>query len=114
MATSGLSGPYPLTTPGILAAVSSYNPGAYALGKTVENVFRIHYVGRSDVDVATRLQDHVSKWYPEFKFGYFQTAQAAFEKECHLYHNFSPPDNLVHPAKPQGSNHKCPVCGYLG
>jgi len=112
MATSGLSGPFPLTAPGILAAVSSYSPGTYALGQTLNNVFHIHYVGRSDADLAARLQTHVPKWYPEFKFGYFPTAKAAFEKECHLYHDFSPTDNIVHPAKPKGSGHGCPVCGY--
>jgi hypothetical protein len=111
MATSGLYGPYNLTGPGILAAVSSNGmPGAYALGRTnSSNVFEISYVGRSDSDVATRLQNWIGS-YAHFKFDYFSTAAAAFEKECQLYHDFNPPDNVVHPAKPANSNVKCPVC----
>ena len=108
MATTGLNGPYSLTGPGILAAVSGYSPGAYALGKSETGTFHVHYVGRSDTDVAARLQQHVEKWYPQFKFGYFQTAKAAFEKECHLYHDFNPPDNKVHPARPANENWRMP------
>lgn len=114
MANSGLSGPYTLSGPEILAKVTSNgNPGAYALGSTriSDNVFLISYVGRSDTDIAARLQDWVGS-YKQFKFGYFSTAEAAFAKECNLYHDFSPGlDNTVHPAKPGGSKSKCPRCG---
>jgi hypothetical protein len=111
MGTTGLYGNYDLTGPGILAAVSGHSPGVYALGKVENGTFYIHYVGRSDTDVSTRLQQHVTKWYPHFQFDYFGSAQAAFEKECQLYHDFSPPDNLVHPARPQNSTLSCPVRG---
>jgi hypothetical protein len=110
LANSGLSGPYNLTSAGISANVTLASAGAYALGDTKNGVFQIYYIGRSDDDVAGRLQEHVSKWYPQFKFGYFSTAKAAFEKECRLYHDFNPPDNQVHPAKPSGTNHGCPGC----
>lgn len=40
MATTGLSGPYNLTAEGVTASVKQKSPGAYALGKTVEEVFR--------------------------------------------------------------------------
>ena len=110
MPTSGLNGPYALTAAGVLTAVSSYSPGAYALGRSDGNTFYISYVGRSDTDVAARLQQHVSTPHPEFKFGYFSSAKAAFEKECHLYHDFSPEENKVHPARPRDANWKCPAC----
>ena len=114
MATTGLSGPYNLTTDGVSAAVRQKSPGAYALGATKDDSFAVHYVGRSDTDVAGRLQQHVSEWYPLFKCGYLASPKAAFEKECHLYHDFNPPDNKVHPARPSNSNWSCPVCNIFG
>jgi hypothetical protein len=116
MPISGLNGPYNLTGPGILAAVSSNGtPGAYALGQTntTNNAFVISYVGRSDTDIAARLQNWVGS-YPQFKFGYFLSAAAAFVKECQLYHDFNPPDNKVHPARPVNENWRCPVCKVFG
>lgn len=115
MANSGLNGPYTLSGPRILATVSRYSPGAYALGRTNsnDNTFLISYVGRSDTDVANRLQQHVGN-YAQFKFDYFQSESAAYKKECQLYHDFDPPDNQIHPAKPEGSSLSCPVCGYSG
>jgi len=113
MAASGLTGPYPLTNADIDANVTSVSSGAYALGYTKDNTFYIDYVGRSDVDLAKRLKDHVGK-YKRFKYGYFSTAKAAFEKECRLYHDFSPKDNDIHPARPSGSGWECPVCKVFG
>jgi hypothetical protein len=113
MASTGLSGPYTLSGDQILATVTSNgNPGAYALGHTDSaNAFVVSYVGRSDTDIAARLQNWVGS-YKQFKFGYFSTAGEAFAKECSLYHDFSPGlDNTVHPAKPAGSYLKCPRCG---
>ncbi len=109
MAASGLRGSYPLTTADISANVTKTSPGAYALGYTKDNTFYIDYVGRSDADVAKRLKDHVGK-YSRFKYEYYQSAKAAFEKECRLYHDFSPSDNKVHPDRPNGSGWACPVC----
>lgn len=110
MPSTGLSGPYGLTETGISANVTVKSPGAYALGKSEDGTFYVHYIGRSDADVAARLLQHVPKWYPEFKFGYFPTPKAAFEKECQLYHDFKPDDNEVHPARPSGTNWSCPRC----
>lgn len=109
MASTGLKGAYPLTEKGISDAVRSRSPGAYALGKVENDTFRISRVGRSDGDVAARLRQYVGK-YARFKFGYFPSAKAAFEKECHLYHDFGPPDNRVHPDRPDGTNWTCPRC----
>lgn len=110
MASSGLRGPYKLTSTGIDSAVTSTSAGAYALGKIIDNRFHIHYVGRADYDVATRLKDHVPRWYPDFKFEYYGGSLAAFKKECELYHDFNPPDNEVHPARPANTRYRCPRC----
>jgi hypothetical protein len=106
-------GPHPLTDTGVTLAVTSTSPGAYALGRMGEHgVFYIFYAGRSDDDVADRLKKHVAAPYPQFFFGYYPSAEAAYKKECWLYHTFRPADNKVHPAKPKNSWLACPECGY--
>ena len=111
MPSSGLSGPYPLTERTIDRIVTEISPGVYALGRSIpeKNTFRIKYVGRSDLDVNDRLHDH-EETYPEFKFKYYSTPKAAFEKECRVYHDFNPEDNSIHPDRPDGTNYECPVC----
>jgi hypothetical protein len=110
MPSSGLSGPYSLTTREVSRIVSKVSAGAYALGSTKDGVFHIYYVGRSDGDVAKRLQQHVIEWYPQFKFNFFPSAKSAFDKECNLYHDFNPSDNKAHPARPANTNWKCQIC----
>jgi len=115
MPNSGLHGPHSLTAAGVSSDVKGVGPGAYALGNTNDkNLFVISYVGRSDDDLAGRLQQHVLKPYLQFKYGFLPSSAAAFDKECRLYHDFSPPDNRVHPARPQGTNLRCPVRAVFG
>jgi hypothetical protein len=110
MATTGLSGPWPLTDDKIDALLKHASPGAYALGRAdKDNTLYVEYVGRSDNDLKKRLHDHVGK-YSAFKCDYFESAKAAFAKECHLYHDFKPAGNKVHPARPDKSNWTCPRC----
>lgn len=111
MASTGLNGPYALTAEVIDRVVTRTSPGAYALGRVdADGVFRVGYVGRSDSNVGDRLHDHVGK-YAKFKYGYHNTAKAAFDKECRLYHDFNPPGNDVHPSAPRGADWDCPVLG---
>lgn len=45
------------------------------------------------------------------------SAKAAFEKECHNYHDFGGKeklDNTIHPDRPAGSGWKCPCCKIFG
>lgn len=111
MASSNLLGPYELTSNKVDAVVADKSIGAYALGTVKNGVFYIYYVGRSDQDLNKRLKQHVGN-YDDFKFEYYDSAKAAFEKECHLYHDFKPRDNDIHPRRPTGSNWKCPVCEH--
>lgn len=113
MASSGLWGPFTLTENGINGNVTQTSAGAYALGRVEDGTFYIGYVGRSDKDVNDRLHDHVGT-HPKFKFEYYRSAKAAFEKECRLYHDFDPPGNDVHPGRPSGSGWKCPSCDIFG
>ena len=115
MATTGLHGPHALTAQGIDAVFKSASPGAYALGRQTAQGYYVDYVGRSDSDLPARLKQWAATGrYPHFKAGYLQTAQAAFEYECRLYHDFGGGtkrlDNDIHPARPQGSNWLCPHC----
>lgn len=110
-AATGLHGPHQLSNAGIEAVVRGVGPGAYALGEVDgAGTFRVHYVGRSDEDLNDRLKDHVGN-YSTFKYGFFNNAEDAYRKECTMYHDFSPPGNSVHPARPKGSRLTCPVCG---
>lgn len=112
MPALGMNGPYKLDKDTIDAKVTLKSPGNYALGKKNEKgTFLVGYVGRSDDDVNDRLKDWVGKTRrPLFKFSYATSAKAAFEKECNNYHDFDPPGNTNHPARPVGSNWKCPRC----
>ncbi|MCP5371093.1 MAG: hypothetical protein H6907_05105 [Hyphomicrobiales bacterium] len=112
MANSGLRGSYPLTNESIKEYVSRTSAGAYALGYVKDNSFYVGYVGRSDNDVAARLHSHIGR-YKRFKYEYYGSAKAAFEKECRIYHDFSPGGNKVHPDRPNGSGWKCPVCNIF-
>lgn len=112
MASTGLKGPYRLTSKKIDEVVTQTSPGVYALGRydSDNDTFYVKYVGRSDDDVNDRLHDWVGE-YSYFKFDYFPSAKAAYEKECRLWHDFNPTDNESHPDKPDGSGWECPVCG---
>jgi hypothetical protein len=114
MASTGLRGPFSLTDNGIKNEVLRTSPGAYALGDEKDSTFYVKYIGRSDSDVNDRLHDHVGGSYSKFKYEYYSSSKAAFEKECHLYHDFSPDANKVHPARPSGSSFKCPDCKVFG
>jgi hypothetical protein len=115
MPATGLTGPYSLTPGNIDRNVATRRIGAYVLGHTTGDSFYVDYAGRSDDDVGKRLKDHANEGkYKEFKYGYLPSAVAAFEKECNLYHDFSPSGNTIHPDRPKGSNMKCPRCKQLG
>ena len=106
---TGLYGPHPLEADSINAFAKGVGPGAYALGRVdSEGRFLVSRVGRSDSDLNKRLHDHEGD-YSQFKFAFYDTAKQAFERECQLYHDFDPPDNHVHPARPAGTNYSCPV-----
>jgi hypothetical protein len=113
MPNSGLRGPFPLSNTSIDNNVTYRAPGAYALGNSQADGFHISYVGRSDTDVNDRLKKHVGH-YVQFKYEYCSSPKAAFEKECNLYHDFTPPDNIIHPDRPAGSDWKCPRCYTFG
>lgn len=115
MARSGLLGPFNLTTAGIDFAVTKTSPGAFVLGSMGRHTFDIAYVGRSDSDVKAQLRRWVGM-YDQFKFRYFDSPVAAFEKECDLFHDFGGPtlDSRSHPSRPlRDRRWKCPRCSGI-
>jgi|SRR3989344_1673614 len=113
MADTGLYGQYSLSEEEIDRVVTQTSPGTYVLGHSSNGIFYVNYVGRSDNDIHFRLKDWVGK-YSQFKFGYFSSPKAAFEKECIIYHDFGGPtgqlDNKIHPQRPEDSGWQCPKC----
>ncbi len=108
-------GPYLLRGEDICRNVSGQLPGTYALGFTSDDCdFAVCYVGRSGQDVRRKLQLHTPELHPEFVFTYCRSEVEAFERECALFHELHPRDNIVHPAAPHGARVKCPVCGSRG
>ena len=114
MAQNGLRGPFALTDEVIDQEVGQNGPGAYVLEDSADLTnFHVDYVGRSDTDVNNQLHVHVGS-YKRFRYEYCSTAQAAFEKECILYHDFEPRDNPIHPQRPSSTQWKCPRCKLFG
>lgn len=116
MASLNMEGPYTLDYGTIEAKITRISSGNYALGeKNGGGTFLVGYVGRSDTDVKTRLKSWVGKTKkPLFKFSYASSDKTAFEKECENYHDFDPPSNDSHPARPAGTNWRCPKCSIFG
>ena len=113
MAVPTLSTPIALTERNIDTSVTSVAPGVYVLDKTTSGPWLNSYVGRSDTDLNARLKNWVGK-YGYFKAAYMDSAAAAFDAECELFHALAPTDNAVHPARPAHSNWVCPRCYIFG
>lgn len=110
---NGLRGPFALTDCIIDRVVTDRSPGAFLLDDSDDGGdFSVAFVGRSDLDVNNQLHVYVGR-YRRFKFVYCPSARAAFQKECGLFHDFAPRDN-IHPHRPRGSQWTCPRCTLLG
>ena len=117
MANLNMNGPYFFNKDKVDEVVTRTSAGNYALGYVNdENAFIVQYVGRADIDVNTRLKQHVGEPYKRFKFSYASSPKAAFEKECRNYHDFGESKKLknkIHPDRPQNSSWKCPCCAIF-
>ena len=114
MANLNMNGPYFFNKDKVDEVVTRTSAGNYALGYVNdENAFIVQYVGRADIDVNTRLKQHIGEPYKRFKFSYASSPKVAFEKECRNYHDFGESkklNNKIHPDRPQNSSWKCPSC----
>lgn len=109
-----LIGPTPLRYEQIRGAVDRVAPGAFALGYAAsDDGFCVLLVGRSDTDVKSRLIDQIGT-HSLFKYILSASPMLAFEKECELFHDFTPPYNRRHPQRAPGSKWTCPRCRWFG
>jgi len=117
MAILEMEGPYIFTSSEIDRIITRTSPGNYALGYTKDDgTFIVQYVGRSDTDVNRELKTRLDSKYKKFKYSYATSPKAAFEKECHNYHDFGGKeelDNEIHPSRPAGTGWKCPICSIF-
>jgi len=110
-ASSGLFGPYLLTDYEVRHNVIGGEIGVFALGFTAKDgVFYIDKVGRAEKDLVATLIKYEGI-YKEFKFKFYETEKASYEKECELFHLFRPRDNIAHPVRPKGTRLNCRICG---
>jgi hypothetical protein len=114
MASMNLEGPFPLSFEHIDRCVRPSGPGVFALGYPgPADVFYVNFVGRDDGDLRARLLDFIGSDVG-FKFRTLDSAQAAFHRECELFHAFRPPGNRIHPSRPRLTTWTCPRCRLLG
>lgn len=103
-----LLGPYSINLAGSMVTLSS--PGVYLLSRDGSTVA---YIGRSDMDIASRIRQSANEGYgyTYFWFEYTPSPREAYLKECEYYHRYNPPDNSNHPAVPFATNWRCPMIG---
>lgn len=105
-----LIGPYELSYDTLEKALPDGLCGVFALGHVdAAGIFRVQRVGRDDTNLRRCLQGLIGS-SSRFKFLKAVSPQAAFERECALFHKFRPPGNIIHPSRMQGSQWHCPVC----
>ena len=120
MASLGMLGPFALTDIDVNKRVPENVMGNYAFGyiDKEDGAFVVCCVGRSDFDlkkeIKQQMRNDCAKGCTHFMFSIAKSKKEAFEKECRNYHDFGECDclnNDIHPAKPAGTEYKCPVGG---
>jgi hypothetical protein len=104
-----LSGPFLIS--GVQFSLLLASPGAYVLSRDGQTA---HYVGRADRDLGERLRSSAKEGrYAHVWYEYAGSPSAAYRLECRYYHEYSPPDNLIHPSSPDGCFLLCDICPLL-
>jgi len=113
MASAGLMGPFRLNYDDVTNCIPRVAPGAFVLGhKGPDGRFYVDYVGRADQDVRGKLLELIGSGNL-FKYRCTSSAEAAFQAECELFHDFQPPGNRMHPDRAAGTNWECPRCRFF-
>lgn len=99
---------YRLTPDVIRTLVPHRVPGTYRLHLRGSVV----YLGRSDTNLRRRLLEHSANRRGEhFTWQVHRSAMTAYADECSQWHDLPAlAQNLVHPARPDGSVGRCPFC----
>jgi hypothetical protein len=111
-----LSGVIPLQPGDIDQTITRTAPGVYVIGTYAgdRRQVAVHTVGRSDDDLSATLKLHVSRPDWLFQYEYTETAEAAYQLECQLFHEHEP--TLIAPSHPAKTRRvfqepwQCPVC----
>ena len=90
------------------SSASVYVLGGIRKGLDGKPRFQIKMVSHVEGDLGTELRKHVGK-YKGFRFKFFRSTRNAFDKECHIFHEFRPIENINHPIPPRNTKFKCPV-----
>lgn len=105
-----LKGPFGLNFDTINDEIVDGCPGVFTLGFTDHlGRFCITYVGSAGAELKSVLRGFIGT-SQQFKFLLMPEHEAAFVKECELFHQFNPLGNFLHPERPAGSHWKCPRC----
>lgn len=84
--------------------------GVFALGHlSLAGSFVIASVGASYGSLRDELTGRIGT-ASHFRYRVYESHRQAFEKLCHMYHDFRPGGNIMHPARPRGSSWACPRC----
>ncbi|MBS1271989.1 MAG: hypothetical protein MAGBODY4_01125 [Candidatus Marinimicrobia bacterium] len=120
MVSLEMDGPYELSDKMVEKQAAPDTPGNYALGYlNEEGTFVVCYVGRSDDELQSKLLSWVGAIarYTHFEYSYADSAEEAYTKECHNYHDFGGSDNLYnsnHPYRKDKTDWTCPRCSFYG
>ena len=107
-ATASRALAFRLTPDVIRKVVPARRPGTYRLHRRDAVI----YLGRSDTDLRRRLLEHaISRRGDHFTWQIHTDAHTAWTDECSQWHDLPRlAENLVHPARPDSSNDRCPFC----
>lgn len=99
---------YRLAPDVIRKLVPQGSPGTYRLHRDGHVV----YLGRSDTDLRRRLLEHcLARRGDHFTWHLHTTALTAWTDECSQWHDLPLlAQNLVHPARPDGTTDRCSFC----
>ena len=120
MVSLDMLGPFALTDAEVNKRVPENVMGNYAFlqKKWLAGEYIVRYVGRSDSDLKKEIKQQMktdrAAGCTHFMFSIAKSKKEAFEKECRNYHDFGGCNclnNDIHPAKPTGTEYKCPVEG---
>ena len=114
---SGLGKPIPLDEAAILEEVDNCadwrSASVFVLGGVRKGAdgklrFQIRKVRHIDGDLGKELRKYIGK-YSGFRFKFFRSTRNAFDKECQIYHQLKPVDNIKHPDRPRNTKFLCSV-----
>ena len=119
--TSGLGKPIPLEATAILDEVDNSvdwsSASVFVLGGVRKSAdgklqFQIRKVSHVDGDLGKELRKYIGK-YSGFRFKFFRSTRYAFDKECQIYHQLKPVDNIKHPDRPINTKFLCSVADCI-